>query len=104
MHYPQIVLYRRILYGLLIPNALFGLFILYSFFRSDSSVMDMLPAIIGLGLSVFQLALFITLINYVEYLDLRIGQLQRRLLNEDLKQSPAAESPGRSLSQRIGKL
>jgi hypothetical protein len=62
--------------------------------------MDLLPAMIGLGLSVFQLALFITLINYVEYLDLRIGQLQRRLLNDDLKQSPVAES----LSRRIGKL
>ena len=115
MHYPQVLLYRKILYGLLVPNLLFGAYLLYAILRYDFDFdfIEIFLTIIGLSISIFYLVLLITLINYVEYLELRVGQLQTRLLHldEDISQASGApltkSSPAqseRSLSRRIGKL
>ena len=107
MRFPRITMFRKILYGLLALQVLAGALMLYgAVFYDDASAFWIT---VGIAISIFYLVLLITLINYVEYLEQRLGTLLDRLirldneLNPDKVIAPSTESRS-SLSGRLGKL
>jgi hypothetical protein len=110
MHYPQIILFRKVLYGLLALHGLVGAFLLYAIAVSPERVIYL--ATIGLSASIFYLVLLITLINYVTYLDDSLGRLQNHIIRLDKYIGPERSSSHTvssprsrsSLSDRLGKL
>ena len=71
MRYPQIITFRKVLYGLLALQVLVGAVMLYGAVAyNDASAFWVT---IGIAISIFYLVLLITLISYVEYLEQRLA-------------------------------
>ncbi|MBI5958549.1 MAG: hypothetical protein HY866_07440 [Chloroflexi bacterium] len=112
--YPQVTLFKKILYGLLALNLLFGVYVLYRFVFFDIRMIDMIIITISMSVSIFYLVLLITLVSYVEYLDIRMARIQDKLIR--LEEGNSVKSPavshagsssarsGGSMSDRLGKL
>jgi hypothetical protein len=103
MRYPQIITFRKILYGLLAFHLLAGAIMLYGAISLHSASVFWIT--VSIAISMFYLVLLITLINYVEYLEQRIGSLLDRIIHFENDSSLSTDTESRSsLSGRLGKL
>jgi hypothetical protein len=107
-----VLTYRKILIWLLVLNLLAGAYLILD--MGDPSFFRVLLVVITVAISIFYLVVLITLINYVEYFEARIGRLQDRLIQLEKGTNssgrislPDIHSPTRprgKLGDRLGRL